>query len=39
MAATMATVIEEQCFLCDPYLGVISRTINECSAADYSGVE
>jgi hypothetical protein len=38
LAAT-DTAAEVQCFLCDPCLDVISRTISECSAVQCSSVQ
>jgi hypothetical protein len=34
--STRDTATEEWCFLCGPFLDVISRTISECSAVEYS---
>jgi hypothetical protein len=36
---TMDAATEERCFLCCLCPDVISRTINECSAVEYSGVK
>jgi hypothetical protein len=36
---TMDTAREERYFLCGPFPDVISRTVNECSAVEYSGVK
>jgi hypothetical protein len=36
--ATMDTATEELCFLCDPCIDGIRRTIGECSAVEVSEV-